>query len=47
MALTAISVYLPAPGMEGVMLVALVFALTNLPSVKLLGGSGQAGATLC
>lgn len=34
MALTAISVYLPAPGLEGVLLAALVFALINLPSVS-------------
>jgi threonine/homoserine/homoserine lactone efflux protein len=34
MALTAISVYLPAPGIEGVALAAMVFALTNLPSVS-------------
>lgn len=34
MALTAISVYLPAPGLEGVILAALVFAVVNLPSVS-------------
>jgi len=41
MALTAISVYLPAPGLEGVMLVALVFALINLPSVSCWAVLGQ------
>jgi len=44
MALTAISVYLPAPGLEGVMLAAVVFALINLPSVSfwaLLGKQAQ------
>ncbi len=34
MALTAISVYLPAPGLEGVLVAALVFLLVNLPSVS-------------
>ena len=41
MALTAISVYLPAPGLEGVALAALVFALTNLPSVSCWAVLGQ------
>lgn len=34
MALTAISVYLPAPGLEGVIFAAVVFAMVNLPSVS-------------
>ncbi len=41
MALTAISVYLPAPGLEGVAIAALVFALTNLPSVSCWAVLGQ------
>ena len=35
MALTAVSVYAPLPGVEGVVLVALVFGAVNLPSVSL------------
>ncbi|MFP3921924.1 MAG: LysE family translocator [Dichotomicrobium sp.] len=34
MALTAVSVYLPAPGLKGVVLAAIVFAMVNLPSVS-------------
>ncbi len=41
MALTAISVYLPAPGLEGVLVVTLVFALVNLPSVSCWAVLGQ------
>jgi threonine/homoserine/homoserine lactone efflux protein len=41
MALTAISVYLPAPGLEGVVMAAIVFAFINLPSVSFWAVLGQ------